>query len=373
MTNFANIGTFLFGTYDTDLARHWAGDKVAAQIIEKANIDGLKFRKYQLRGLGQALDISGADVNEIISKNNKNPEAILNGLLEKANTTKKDVSSLLDKNLRQKYNMAAETKFGQVSLIDRFKTNFNLAKEEDVVYKFFKGEQKNIFEGFSKEIKTAISGKAGLGKYKEIAKITGKGLGKAMPFIGAALTLGFELPNIFNSFSNYGAGEGLKQTGRAAFNISGFAAGAAAGTILIPIPFVGSLIGGAIGGMVASFASKTIFGESKSEKQSEIEALGISKDQAKELVKQGISVEQLEQQLAQQQAQPNPFGSYPQQQTQPSPFGGYAQQPYQQYYQQPYQAYNHQFQGGSYPKGISLGDENMVNDMNRAYNMYSVA
>lgn len=371
MTNFANVGTFLFGTYDTDLARHWAGDKVAAQIIEKANIDGLKFRKYQLRGLGQALDISGADVNEIISKNNKNPEAILDSLLEKANTTKKDVSSLLDKNLRQKYNMTAETKFGQVSLIDRFKTNFNLAKEEDVIHNFLKEGKTDVFAKLGTEISKAGGTKTGLPKF--IAQ-AGKGLGKAMPFVGAALTLGFELPNIFNSFSNYGAGEGLKQTGRAAFNIGGFAAGAAAGAVIgSAFPIVGTIIGGAIGGMVASFAGNTIFGESKSEKQSEIEALGISKDQAKELVKQGISVEQLEQQLAQQQAQPNPFGSYPQQQTQPSPFGGYAQQPYQQYYQQPYQAYNPQLQGGSYSKGISLGDEKMVADMNRAYNMYSVA
>jgi hypothetical protein len=37
------------------------------------------------------------------------------------------------------------------------------------------------------------------------------------------------------------------------------------------------------------------------------------------------------------------------------------------------QAYNPQSRGGYSPKGISLGDENMVNDMNRAYNMYSVA
>ena len=200
MTAFINTGTFLFGTYDTDLARHWVGDKVSSQIIEKGGVEGLNFRKYQLRGLGQALDISEDDVNEIISKNNKNSKAALDELLAKANTNNKGVSSVLENNLKAKYNMTSEAKFGQVSLAERFKTNFNVAKENDTVYKLFKGD-KGVFKELGKEITAAGAGKEGV---KKLAAQAGKGFGKAMPFIGAIMTVATEIPNIFKSFADYG-------------------------------------------------------------------------------------------------------------------------------------------------------------------------
>ncbi len=92
----------------------------------------------------------------------------------------------------------------------------------------------------------------------------GKGLGRVA---GPALLLAFEIPNIFRATKNEGIGSGLIETGKAAAKLGGFTAGAAIGQALIPIPFVGALVGGLAGDWLVS----KIVGKSYSEKQAEQE------------------------------------------------------------------------------------------------------
>ncbi len=362
MTALINTGTFLFGTYDTDLSRKWVGDKVSSRIINNKGIDGLNFRKYQLSGLGESLGLPEEAVNTILSENKTTPDR-LSKIFEAARTDKNGISTVLGNNLKAKYQGAD---FGQVSLAERFKTNFNAAKEEDVIYKFFKGD-KGVFKELGKELADAGAGKEGI---KKLAAQAGKGFGKAMPFIGAIITVAQEIPNVFKSFADYGIGEGLKQTGRAALNMAGFAAGAAVGSIALPV--VGSIVGGIAGNWLGNAAGDFIFGKSKVDIQSEIEDLGISKEQAKEVAKQGVNPEELKATLAQQQAQQV---QAPQSSKLPQlpPFGSYAQPNYFQNNLNQTR-YNTPFQGGFNSKdGISLGDENTLENMTRTYNMYQMA
>lgn len=357
MTSFTNIGTLLFGTYDTDLSRLWAGDKASAKIIDNGGINGLKFKKGQLHGLGTSLGLKEDEISEILSKN-KAADARLKALMQKANVNENSIANTLDQNLKNKYGIAKATDFRNVSYINRFKTNFKIARKNDMIYRLLNGE-KNVFKGFGAEITKAGAGKTGLAKFGAQA---GKVLGKSMPLVGAALTLGFEIPNVFKSFRDYGAGEGLKQTGRAAFNLAGFAAGAAAGAAIgSAVPILGNIVGGLIGGMVGAFAGKTIFGKSKVEKQEEIEGLGLQKEQAQQMVEQGYDAEELQKVMAAQQQQQPQFG-YQAPQAQ-----GY--NPYAQTQSNPF------FKGATTPTanfGISLGDDNMMANSMSAYKAYQM-
>jgi len=144
-------------------------------------------------------------------------------------------------------------------------------------------------------------------------KAFGKGEMKRMNLIGNVMCVAMEAPNIYHSFSDYGAGEGLKQTARVGLELGGFAAGAAAGAAIgSAVPVIGTIIGGIVGGLIAGFAGKKIFGKSKVEEQQEFEGLGIQKEQAVQMVKQGASAEDVEQIMAQgAQGQPSFSGSTP--------------------------------------------------------------
>lgn len=153
-------------------------------------------------------------------------------------------------------------------------------------------------------------------------KSFGKGLMKRMPLIGNAMVVAMEAPRVFNSFKDYGVGEGLKQTARTGIELGGFAAGAAAGAAIgSAVPIIGTIIGGIVGGAVAAFAGKKIFGKSKVEKQQELQAqyeqqgVQLSKEQAVAMVKQGATA---------------PVGVDSQIQGQPSFNGGFQGNPFNQ-------------------------------------------
>lgn len=90
---------------------------------------------------------------------------------------------------------------------------------------------------------------------------------KRMPLIGGLIAVGFQIPNLITAFTHKdgGVGTGLLETGKAAAKIGMDTAGFMVGQALIPIPFVGGLIGS----MVASAIGEKILGKSFSEKQAE--------------------------------------------------------------------------------------------------------
>ncbi len=92
-----------------------------------------------------------------------------------------------------------------------------------------------------------------------------KALMKRMPLIGGLLAVAFQVPNVIKAFTHPegGVGTGLAETGKAVAKIGLDTAGFMVGQALIPIPFVG----GMIGCMVTSFLGEKILGKSFSEKQ----------------------------------------------------------------------------------------------------------
>jgi hypothetical protein len=112
----------------------------------------------------------------------------------------------------------------------------------------------------------AASGKGFFGKVAGATKGLGGGLGKAMPVIGTALMVAFELPNIVSATKDKGllAG-GAVETAKAGVKLGAGFAGAAIGQALIPIPLVGSIVGFMAGNWLAT----KIVGKSHTEKKVE--------------------------------------------------------------------------------------------------------
>lgn len=371
MTLLANIGTFVFGTYDQDLARNLEGDKVAYNLSKMKDIKKASLTKGSIFGLGTQMGISDEEIGKILKNNNIkkiNPfskiceadtQKVLNEMMDfynkNGNMTKLpnfstlnsgNIQNFFQENLKGKYHTVF---FNNVSTLDRFKTNFKIAREKDVIHNLFTDKRKTVLKDFCDEIKNAGGEATG---FKKFGAQSLKAFGKSMPLIGAALTLGFEIPAVFKSFNDYGAGEGLLQTGRAAFNIGGFAAGAAAGAMLgSACPIIGNIVGGLVGGLVGGFLGKSILGKSKVEEQGEIEALGVQKEQANAMIKKGYDAEYVKKYMMQQQLQQQPVA-------QANPFSTYSANPMAQ--RMPVLA-NH---------GISLGDENMLSNGMGAYNYY---
>lgn len=94
-----------------------------------------------------------------------------------------------------------------------------------------------------------------------------KALMKRMPLIGGLIAVATQIPNIVSAFTSKegGVGTGLVETGKAAAKLGLDTAGFMVGQALIPIPFVG----GIIGSIVASTVGEAILGKSFSEKQAE--------------------------------------------------------------------------------------------------------
>lgn len=92
-----------------------------------------------------------------------------------------------------------------------------------------------------------------------------KGLGKNMPFLAAASTLLFELPNIWTATKEQGIGQGVKEVGKAGARLAGGAAGAAIGSAICPG------IGTMVGWFVGDWLTGKVVGKSYSEKKAEAE------------------------------------------------------------------------------------------------------
>lgn len=110
------------------------------------------------------------------------------------------------------------------------------------------------------------------------------GAGKRLPLVGTALSLAFEIPNVYRAFTDKegGAVTGTVETGKAAVKLGAFAGGAAAGAALgtLIFPGVGTVaggiigfVGGAIGAMGAGAVADKIVGKSFTEQQEEKAAL----------------------------------------------------------------------------------------------------
>lgn len=99
----------------------------------------------------------------------------------------------------------------------------------------------------------------GWAKFKSIGKV----LGKRMPLIGALLTVAVELPNIFKATKNEGLLIGAGETAKAAARLGLSTVCGAITQALIPVPFLGGMIGFVAGDMLGRF----IFGKSYTEKQ----------------------------------------------------------------------------------------------------------
>lgn len=109
-------------------------------------------------------------------------------------------------------------------------------------------------------------GKKGFfGKIAGGAKGLFKGLGKNMPFLAAASTLLFELPNIWKATKEQGIGQGLAEIGKTTARLGAGAACAAIGSAICP--GIGSLVGWIAGDWIAS----KIVGDSYSVQKAEAE------------------------------------------------------------------------------------------------------
>src|SRR5574344_366745 len=199
-----------------------------------------------------------------------------------------------------------------------------IALEQDVAKKsvkeggFFKRLWKNIIHTPRDLVKgTKIGARAA--KIAQKCSFLGglKGLGKAiakkMPFIGAILTIGFEIPNIITSFKEKGPLFALKETGR----LAGGAAGAAIGSAICP--GIGSIVGWIVGEWIAG----KVVGESYSDQKEEAQAQADENGQKEQPAEQTQPTQQAQPTQPTQPAQPTQQAqptqpAQPTQQTQPA-------------------------------------------------------
>lgn len=155
------------------------------------------------------------------------------------------------------------------SAFTRAKSGF-LALEKDIEKKqklngnFFKRITSNL-----DRIPSLTKAGARAAKIKGKSSILGgikgffRGLGKNMPFIAAASTLIFELPNIWTATKEQGIGAGVKELAKAGARLTGGAAGAAIGSALCP--GIGTFIGWIAGEWLTSKVVGKTYTEQKDE------------------------------------------------------------------------------------------------------------
>ncbi len=156
----------------------------------------------------------------------------------------------------------------------------------------------NLWKGMKKSLTTlpqgmkdAWKGAKGFGKLKAV----GGQFMKRMPLIGGIMMVAFELPNIFSAFKDKGLVGGLTEIVKSGSRLVGSMAGFAVGQALIPIPFVGGLIGAIAGDWLVSKITGKSHSEKKAEKEETLAQADTSEQQA----------QLLQQELAQQQMMAN--------------------------------------------------------------------
>lgn len=159
------------------------------------------------------------------------------------------------------------------SLLKRGKAGFK-ALEADIAAKklsqggFFKRITSNLGD-IPKLTKEGFNAAKAAGKSSLWGGVKGlfKGLGKNMPFLAAASTLLFELPNIWTATKEQGIGQGVAEVAKAGTRLAGGAAGAAIGSALLPG------IGTIVGWIAGEWLTSKVVGKTYSEKKAEAEAL----------------------------------------------------------------------------------------------------
>lgn len=163
-----------------------------------------------------------------------------------------------------------------------FKTKFKQALKDVEIHEetLRKANGNSYLKAFWEQIRTIpkvfkdewkLGGEAAKAAKKSVfwGKIGGanKALMKRMPLIGGLLAVAFQVPNLITAFTHKdgGIGTGLLETGKAAIKIGLDTAGFMVGQALIPIPFVG----GIIGSFAASFIGEKILGKSFAEEHGE--------------------------------------------------------------------------------------------------------
>ena len=158
---------------------------------------------------------------------------------------------------------------------------------------FFKYAKKSLKElpgevtsGWKTAGKTAkAAGKSGLwGSIKGAFKA----IGKKLPLVGSIIYAATEIPNIVKATADGGLVAGAAETLKAGGRMLGFTAGAAIGQALIPIPFVGAIVGGMVGEKLVSLVT----GKSYTEQKEEIIAEAQSQMPAQEGASQGEGEEE---------------------------------------------------------------------------------
>ena len=148
-------------------------------------------------------------------------------------------------------------------------------------------------------------------------KGVGKGIAKKMPFIGAAITIAMEAPNIYRAFKDGGVGAGLKEIGGAAVELGGMAAGAAIGTAICP--GIGTIIGGIIGGIAGTLIRGKTFTEKQAEAKAQeqlpqytpediarLQEYGFTMEEIQKMQESGYTIEQIEKVVQEEMGKTDP-------------------------------------------------------------------
>ena len=210
-------------------------------------------------------------------------------------------------------------KVGQ-AMRNTYKTSQSLTQTAQVGWKeiekvsskgnFLSKTWKNL-KNFIPDIKSKVlagvrlAEKNGGNKILGALKGLGKGIGKKLPFIFAAITLVTEIPNIVKATKEKGIFQGIKETIKPIVRLAGAGIGAAIGTAIMPVG--GSLVGWIAGEWLAG----KLVGKSYTEEQAEKEA------QREEIIAEMQQEGLMPQQACPQTSAYPQMGTFPQQ----NPFG----------------------------------------------------
>ena len=143
---------------------------------------------------------------------------------------------------------------------------------------FFKGLWKNLkdfFPSIKDSCKAAVEAAEASGKNTFTAGVKDvfKSLGKKMPFIASASMILFELPTIFKATAEQGIFQGGAEVVKATARLTVASIGAAIGSAVIPIPFVGSMAGWIAGEWLTSKIVGDSYSVQKAEKEEEMKKM----------------------------------------------------------------------------------------------------